>query len=146
MSTPELESATPASRKPTTVYLRAKGGITIPQPIRDELGLEIEDQLIVTVENGRIILTPAAVVPRTSSAWVMEPKPSSEQTPTMTQADIDRQKSYYAQTTEYTRLASEQNPSLTGTHADAELEDTERDTQQHQQIARYASAHEDQEA
>lgn len=81
MSTPELESATSASRNPTTVYLRAKGGITIPQPIRDELGLEIEDQLIVTVEDGRIILTPAAVVPRTSSAWAMEPKLGSEQTP-----------------------------------------------------------------
>jgi AbrB family looped-hinge helix DNA binding protein len=60
MSTPELE---PNNRKPTLVALKPKGSVTIPAAIRKEFGLDTDDQLIITVEDGRIVLTPALVIP-----------------------------------------------------------------------------------
>jgi len=44
--------------------IRRKGVITIPQAIRDLLDLEEGDEVIITVEGGKVILTPAAIVPR----------------------------------------------------------------------------------
>lgn len=85
MSASEPESASTAKQNPIVVYLRAKGVITIPQPIREQLGLDIDDQLIVTVENGRIILTPAAVVPR-DQAWFHTPEWQAKEA----EADADK--------------------------------------------------------
>lgn len=48
--------------------LRKKGVITIPQDIREQLDLQEGDQLVVAVEDGRIVLTPASVVPD-DQAW-----------------------------------------------------------------------------
>jgi AbrB family looped-hinge helix DNA binding protein len=41
-----------------TSTLRARGTITIPQDVRDALDLAEGDQLVVTVEDDRIVLTP----------------------------------------------------------------------------------------
>ncbi|MCP3821317.1 AbrB/MazE/SpoVT family DNA-binding domain-containing protein [Streptomyces sp. A3M-1-3] len=53
--------------------LRKKGVITIPQDIRDQLDLQEGDQLVVAVEDGRIVLTPASVVPD-DQAWFWSPE------------------------------------------------------------------------
>lgn len=44
--------------------MRDKGVVTIPQEIRNRIGLATGDQIIVTVDDGRIVLTPAQTVPR----------------------------------------------------------------------------------
>jgi antitoxin PrlF len=44
--------------------MRAKGQVTLPQQIRRALNLDDGDDLLVTVEDGRVVLTPAALVPR----------------------------------------------------------------------------------
>jgi AbrB family looped-hinge helix DNA binding protein len=64
MSASEPEAAPGGEPKPTVVFLRVRGIVTIPQTFRERLGLETDDQLIVTVEDGRIVLTPATVIPR----------------------------------------------------------------------------------
>jgi AbrB family looped-hinge helix DNA binding protein len=48
--------------------LRDKGVVTIPQDIREQLHLETGDELLVTVEDGRIVLAPATLIPR-DQAW-----------------------------------------------------------------------------
>ncbi|MEU3568195.1 AbrB/MazE/SpoVT family DNA-binding domain-containing protein [Kitasatospora sp. NPDC036755] len=48
--------------------VRKKGVVTIPQEIREQLDLQEGDQLVVAVEDGRIVLTPASVVPD-DQAW-----------------------------------------------------------------------------
>ncbi|MFD5252314.1 MULTISPECIES: AbrB/MazE/SpoVT family DNA-binding domain-containing protein [Streptomyces] len=63
-------ATTKRRRRPHLVStpLRKKGIITIPQEIRDQLDLEEGDHLVVAVEDGRIVLTPASVVPD-DQAW-----------------------------------------------------------------------------
>lgn len=53
--------------------VRKKGVVTIPQDIRDQLDLEEGDQLVVAVEDGRIVLTPASIVPD-DQAWFWTPE------------------------------------------------------------------------
>ncbi|MEV7935455.1 AbrB/MazE/SpoVT family DNA-binding domain-containing protein [Kitasatospora sp. NPDC088264] len=48
--------------------VRKKGVVTIPQEIREQLDLQEGDQLVVAVEDGRIVLTPASVIPD-DQAW-----------------------------------------------------------------------------
>ncbi|MFJ4596666.1 MULTISPECIES: AbrB/MazE/SpoVT family DNA-binding domain-containing protein [unclassified Kitasatospora] len=48
--------------------MRKKGVVTIPQEIREQLDLQEGDQLVVAVEDGRIVLTPASVIPD-DQAW-----------------------------------------------------------------------------
>jgi AbrB family looped-hinge helix DNA binding protein len=48
--------------------LRRKGTVTIPQDVRERLGLHEGDSLLVRVEDDEIVLTPAAVIPR-DQAW-----------------------------------------------------------------------------
>jgi AbrB family looped-hinge helix DNA binding protein len=57
----------------TTSTLRARGTVTIPQDVRDKLDLAEGDQLIVTVEDDRIILTPTSLVPD-DQAWFWTPE------------------------------------------------------------------------
>jgi AbrB family looped-hinge helix DNA binding protein len=38
----------------------SKGQVTIPKPIREELGIEEQDRLLFTVEAGRLIGTPVS--------------------------------------------------------------------------------------
>lgn len=38
----------------------SKGQVTIPKPIREELGIEEQDRLLFTVEAGRLIVTPVS--------------------------------------------------------------------------------------
>jgi AbrB family looped-hinge helix DNA binding protein len=56
-----------------TSTLRARGTVTIPQEIRDRLDLAEGDQLIVTIEDDRIILTPASLIPD-DQAWFWTPE------------------------------------------------------------------------
>jgi AbrB family looped-hinge helix DNA binding protein len=64
-----------ARRRPhiTTSTLRARGTITIPQDVRDRLDLAEGDQLIVTVEDDRIVLTPTSLIPD-DQAWFWTPE------------------------------------------------------------------------
>jgi AbrB family looped-hinge helix DNA binding protein len=56
-----------------TSTLRARGTITIPQDVRDALDLAEGDQLVVTVEEDRIVLTPTSLIPD-DQAWFWTPE------------------------------------------------------------------------
>ncbi len=47
-----------------TATMRARGGLTLPAAIRNEVHLQEGDQVIVSVQDGKVVLTPAAVIPR----------------------------------------------------------------------------------
>jgi len=68
-----VESARANLRSLDRASLRQKGVITIPQNIRRQLNLEEGDELIFTVEDGHIVLTPAAIIPR-DQAWFWTPE------------------------------------------------------------------------
>lgn len=55
-----------------TTAVRKKGVVTIPQEVRKQLDLREGDQVIVTVEDGRVVLIPASVVPD-DQAWFWTP-------------------------------------------------------------------------
>jgi AbrB family looped-hinge helix DNA binding protein len=55
-----------------TSTIRARGTVTIPQEVRDRLDLEEGDQLVVTVEDDRIVLTPTSLIPD-DQAWFWTP-------------------------------------------------------------------------
>ena len=48
---------------PPIVQLSSRGQITLPASVRRELGVRSGDPLVVSVEDGRIVLQPAVVVP-----------------------------------------------------------------------------------
>jgi len=52
----------------TTIAVRRKGIVTIPEAMREELDLQEGDHLLVTIEDGRIVLAPASVIPD-DQAW-----------------------------------------------------------------------------
>lgn len=56
------------AKRARSLALRRRGVITVPQDVRDELDLREGDSLLLTVEDGRIVLTPTALVPR-DQAW-----------------------------------------------------------------------------
>ena len=56
-----------------STVVRKKGVITIPQEIRDALHLEEGDHLLVTVEEGRMVVVPASLIPR-DQAWFWTPE------------------------------------------------------------------------
>lgn len=66
---------TKSRRRPhiVTSTLRARGTVTIPQDVRDKLDLTEGDQLIVTVEDDRIVLTPTSLIPD-DQAWFWTPE------------------------------------------------------------------------
>ena len=45
--------------------MQSRSTITVPQELRDKLGIGPGDPLDATVEKGRLVLTPVAVVPKT---------------------------------------------------------------------------------
>jgi AbrB family looped-hinge helix DNA binding protein len=53
--------------------VRKKGVITIPQEIRELLDLQEGDHLVMSVEDGRIVMTPASVIPD-DQAWFWTPE------------------------------------------------------------------------
>ena len=55
-----------------TAILRARGTITIPQDVRDQLDLAEGDQFVVTIEDDRIVLTPTSAIPD-DQAWFWTP-------------------------------------------------------------------------
>ena len=60
--------AQPADEVPGHVVIRGKGQVTLPLHIRRKLGLREGDHVLVSVEQGRVVLTPAALIPR-DQAW-----------------------------------------------------------------------------
>jgi AbrB family looped-hinge helix DNA binding protein len=63
-----MSAPTRRARRSRSIALRSKGVITVPQEVRDELDLREGDSLLLTVEEGRIVLTPTALIPR-DQAW-----------------------------------------------------------------------------
>jgi len=63
-----MSAPTRRARRSRSLSLRRKGVITVPQEVRDELDLREGDNLLLTVEEGRIVLTPTALIPR-DQAW-----------------------------------------------------------------------------
>ena len=57
----------------TTLSIRRKGIVTIPEAIRAELDLHEGDHLVATVEDGRLVLIPASVIPD-DQAWFWTPE------------------------------------------------------------------------
>jgi AbrB family looped-hinge helix DNA binding protein len=57
----------------TTLAIRRKGIVTIPEAIRQELDLREGDHLVATVEDGRLVLIPASVIPDDQS-WFWTPE------------------------------------------------------------------------
>ncbi len=53
--------------------LRRRGVVTIPRQVREQLDLHEGDNLLVSIEDGRIVLTPAALIPR-DQAWFWTPE------------------------------------------------------------------------
>jgi len=47
--------------------MKSRSVITVPRELREELGIGPGDPLDATVEQGRLVLTPVAVVPRTAT-------------------------------------------------------------------------------
>lgn len=54
--------------KPEKSVVKRRGQVTIPKTIRDVLGLHEDDQLEVTVENGRIVMQPLITIAK-DQAW-----------------------------------------------------------------------------
>ncbi|NJC72879.1 AbrB/MazE/SpoVT family DNA-binding domain-containing protein [Planosporangium thailandense] len=61
------------ARRPLSAPLRERGVLTIPQSVREQLHLEAGDNLLVDVQDGRIVLTPATLVAR-DQAWFWTPE------------------------------------------------------------------------
>jgi len=57
---------------PARGSIRTKGVVTIPQEIRQQVDLHEGDEVIFTVEDGKVVVTPAAVIPR-DQAWFWTP-------------------------------------------------------------------------
>ena len=57
----------------TTLAVRRKGIVTIPEAIRQELDLQEGDHLVASVEDGRLVLIPASVIPD-DQAWFWTPE------------------------------------------------------------------------
>src|SRR5690349_19440982 len=53
--------------------IRPKFQITVPEQFRKELHLDVDDQVIMTVEDGRLVLTPSASIPR-DQLWFWTPE------------------------------------------------------------------------
>ena len=53
--------------------LRGRGQVTLPAQVRLQAGIREGDNLIVTVEDGRIMLTPATLIP-SDQAWFWTPE------------------------------------------------------------------------
>jgi AbrB family looped-hinge helix DNA binding protein len=55
------------------VAIRGRGQVTLPADVRLRLGLKEGDDVLITIEDGRIVLTPATLVPRDQSwFWTRE--------------------------------------------------------------------------
>ena len=65
------------------ITIQNRGTITISSDLRAELGLSPGDPLDATIENGRLVLTPVAVIPRTHHLT-----PSGEQKESEAEDDI----------------------------------------------------------
>lgn len=84
---PRCMPATTRRHRPhlTTLAIRRKGTVTIPEVIRKELDLQEGDHLVATVEDGRLVLIPASVIPD-DQAWFWTPEWQARE------AETDREK------------------------------------------------------
>ncbi|MBN2176863.1 MAG: AbrB/MazE/SpoVT family DNA-binding domain-containing protein [Demequinaceae bacterium] len=58
---------------PLRATIRTKGVVTIPQEVRRAVRLEEGDEVMVSVRDGEVVLTPATIVPR-DQAWFWTPE------------------------------------------------------------------------
>jgi AbrB family looped-hinge helix DNA binding protein len=63
-----MSTGVDAAGRPQSASLRSKGVLTIPLAVREQLHLKPGDNLLITVRDGQIVLTPATLVPR-DQAW-----------------------------------------------------------------------------
>lgn len=68
-----MSTAMDSADRPLSASLRSKGVLTIPLAVRERLHLQPGDNLLITVRDGQIVLTPAALVPR-DQAWFHTPE------------------------------------------------------------------------
>ncbi len=80
----------PKTKPPIVVQVSPRGGVTLPAEARKVAGIQPGDTLVVTVEDGRILLQPAVVVPieRYTDKRVREFAESAE----MSEAEVKRAK------------------------------------------------------
>jgi AbrB family looped-hinge helix DNA binding protein len=57
-----------SAEKEGCAVIRGRGQVTLPSHVRLQFGLREGDDLLIAVENGRIVLTPATLIPR-DQAW-----------------------------------------------------------------------------
>jgi len=66
--------ARPAKRRrPVRASIRTKGVVTLPLEVREELGLHEGDDVIVSVQDGNVVLVPARVIAR-DQEWFWTPE------------------------------------------------------------------------
>ncbi|MCJ7827020.1 MAG: AbrB/MazE/SpoVT family DNA-binding domain-containing protein [Demequinaceae bacterium] len=63
----------PVDPPPLRATIRTKGVVTIPQEVRRAVRLEEGDEVMVTIRDGEVVLTPATVIPR-DQAWFWTPE------------------------------------------------------------------------
>lgn len=56
----------------TTVKVRSKHSVTIPEEVRRQVDLKIGDRVEVTADDGRIIIRPVIEIPREQAWYWME--------------------------------------------------------------------------
>lgn len=66
------------------IDLKQKSQVTIPKKIVEKLGLKVGDKIDIEEKNGKLILTPVAIVPR-DQAWFYTPEWQKGE------AEVDRQ-------------------------------------------------------
>ncbi|MQA24565.1 MAG: AbrB/MazE/SpoVT family DNA-binding domain-containing protein [Micromonosporaceae bacterium] len=74
-----VKRAASSALAPVRGSIRTKGVVTIPQDIRHQVDLNEGDEVIFTVEDGKVVLTPAAVVPR-DQTWFWTPDWQAKET------------------------------------------------------------------
>lgn len=52
-----------AAKRDSLVQMSPRGQVTLPIDIRNALGVKAGDAMVVSIEDGRIVLSPAAVTP-----------------------------------------------------------------------------------
>ncbi len=77
-----------AKSEPKYVQVSPRGQVTLPARIRSAVGIEPGDPLTVSVEDGRIVLSPAVIVP--IEHYTDEQLAEFEQAAEMTSAELKK--------------------------------------------------------
>ncbi len=80
---------------PARGSVRTKGVVTIPREIRHLADLNEGDEVIFTVEDGKVVLTPAAVIPR-DQVWFWTPQWQAKEAEAEAEADAGEGTVYHS--------------------------------------------------